>query len=73
MKPRAFSLTRDRMSFRKSCYIKHTGTTVLLAKKSSHNVSRKEREKEMGMRCCMRNLKAFGNLGATWSSAFRIG
>ena len=31
MKPRAFSLTRDRMSFRKICYIKHTGTTVLLA------------------------------------------
>ena len=30
-------------------------------------------EKEMGMRCCMRNLEAFGNLGATWSSAFRIG
>ena len=33
--------------------------------KSSHNVNRREREKEMRMRYCMRNLEALGNLGAT--------
>lgn len=32
--------------------------------KSSHNVSRREREKEMSMRYCMRNLVVVGNLGA---------
>ena len=33
--------------------------------KSSHNVNRREREKEMHMRYRMRNLEALGNLGAT--------
>ena len=33
--------------------------------KSSHNVNRREREKEMHMRYWMRNLEALGNLGAT--------
>ena len=72
MKPRAFSLTRDRMSFRKVAILS-IQEQLHCWHKSSHNVSRREREKEMGMRCCMRNLEAFGNLGATWSSAFRIG
>ena len=41
--------------------------------KSSHNVSRREREKEMSMHYCMRNLVVVGNLGAKCSSAFKIG
>ena len=41
--------------------------------KSSRNVSRREREKEMRMRYCMRNVEVLGNLGATRSFAFKIG
>ena len=72
MKPRAFSLTRDRMSFRESCYIKHTGQ-LYCQHKSSNNVSGREREKEMGMRCCMRNLEAFGNLRQVQHGALPFG